>query len=224
MEEPTSAVGSNPQMAPMAPPLPPSVTTPTLRGTPPIASTSMNPAGGPASAPRSAGPWGNASFAGDPMQGLGRQGSSLRFKARVDLRGAFAAILSLLLVAGCFVPFYSVHVANSKAVTTLTVLDNAYPEWRVVILIVSVLCVLVGLGNSVLRVGTSGAVPVFVALRVLVIAQLGLWVYAFVARVPHHASPALSFAVTWEAYAAMAAAFIALAGSLASIGRLTTEG
>ena len=68
-----------------------------------------------------------------------------------------------------------------------------------------------------------GAVTVFVVLRVLVIAQLALWVYAFVARTPANAPPNFVYAVTWEAYAAVAAAFVALAATLAVIGKRSSD-
>jgi len=190
-----------------------------------VASSPSFPSSGTPTPPgHTARPWGDADFSeGSPLIVSQQSTSSGVLKAKVDPRGGFAAVLSLLLVGACFLPYYMfTPSAVNLPVTNATVLDHAFGPWRIAILVVAVLCVLVGIVNSVLRVGVRGAVGVFFALRVLALAQLALWVVALIDRswsgvVP--LAPGASVSVTWVAYVAVLVAFATLGGSVASLGK-----
>jgi len=143
----------------------------------------------------------------------------------VDPRGAFVAIAGVLLVAACFLAYYKVAQVGAPTPDSYTVLAHQFGAWRVAILVVAVLGVLVGSLNSALRVGMTGAVAVFITMRLLALAQLGLWIAALLDKTSHGVIPAsaapgsYTTTVTWVAYAALALSGIALAGSLSSLGR-----
>ncbi len=179
---------------------------------------------GPASSPwETEAPWAK----GDTMTVGGHHPGrpAGRLRATVDPRGAFVAIGGLLLVAACFLPYYKVSGPGGSASVSYTVIAHQFGAWRVAILAVAVLCVLVGLLNSALRVGVTGAVAVFITMRLLAVAQLGLWVAALLDKQSHGVIPAVAppgsytTKLTWVAIAAVAISVIALAGSLASLGR-----
>jgi hypothetical protein len=135
----------------------------------------------------------------------------------------FVAAVGLVLVAACFMPYYTVSGAAAGVSTTHTVLDHTLGTWRLSILAVAALTVAVGVANSILRVGQPGAVGVFFLLRFAVLVQLGLWVAVIFL---HHFSGASTTGTTvtvgWVAYSAAAVALVGLAGSLASMGKSDT--
>jgi hypothetical protein len=144
-------------------------------------------------------------------------------------------VLSLLLLLGCVLPYYRVGSgaaggAGAAGSHAYTVVASAFGSWRAAIPAVAALTVAIGAANSVLRVGSRGAVSVFVALRLLAFVQLGLWILAAVDRhaygVAFQAHGALgvpAVTVTWVAWAGIAAAAAALAGSFASMGRKSSN-
>ena len=146
------------------------------------------------------------------------------FRGALDWRGAFVAIFSVVLLVACTLPYYRVtfNVAGAvPVVRSYAVVDSAFGSWRAVIPAVAVVTIVCGVVNSFLRVGSRGAVSVFVGLRLLAFVQLGLWILAAVERhVPSldgTAGAALSVSVTWTAWGGIAAAAIALVGSFAAI-------
>ena len=114
-------------------------------------------------------------------------GGRERLATRVDFRGIFVAGVSLLLLPACFLSYYSLQGATRSGVgvhATFTVLAQAFGSWRVVIPYLAALCVVIGVVNSLLPVAATGAVTVFVTLRVAVVAQLAVWIVAAVERTP----------------------------------------
>ena len=133
----------------------------------------------------------------------------------------FVAVASLLLVGACFLPYYRLYSPRGVLTVSFTVIDHSFGQWRLAIVVVSALCVVIGIVNSALRVGMSGAVTVFFAMRVLVLCQLGLWIAALVDRTWHGGALATGATIklTWVAYAAVVLAVVALGGASASIGK-----
>ncbi len=151
-------------------------------------------------------------------------GGRERLATRVDFRGIFVAGVSLLLLPACFLSYYSLQGATRSGVgvhATFTVLAQAFGSWRVVIPYLAALCVVIGVVNSLLPVAATGAVTVFVTLRVAVVAQLAVWIVAAVERTPTAPAGAPAAAVTWVAWAAIAVAVVAVLGSLASMAKRT---
>jgi len=153
-----------------------------------------------------------------------------------DPRGVFVAAASLLLLGACALPYYHVVSAGDsglRASHDYTVVRNAFGSWRVALPAVGALAIVVGVVNSMLRAGATGAVSVFVALRLAALAQFGLWIVVALDRqvvVAQVASPATSspppvpaggttptIGVTWLAWIAIGIAFTALAGSFAAM-------
>jgi hypothetical protein len=163
--------------------------------------------------------------------GGSRPGAGLR--RAVDRRGAFVTVCSLLLLLGCTLPYYRVTATGSGVLSSpllYKVVDSAFGSWRAGIPVLAIAAALVGIVNSLLRVGAPGAVGVLAALRLMALGQLGLWVLVAVAHTPGNTtfgvgalgtSPTVS--VTWVAWAAVATAAAALAGSFASMGRAVTS-
>jgi len=179
---------------------------------------------GPASSPwETEVPW----TSGDTMTLGGRSPGrpASRLRATVDPRGAFVAIAGILLAAACFLPYYKVAPLGASTSVSYTVIAHQFGAWRVAILAVAVLCVPVGIVDSALRVGMTGAVAALITMRLLALAQLGLWIVALLDKTSHGVIPALAAPgsyttkVTWVAIAALAFAAVALASSLASLGR-----
>jgi hypothetical protein len=138
----------------------------------------------------------------------------------------FSAAFSLALLGACCLPYYKVSIPSHPLMSS-TVIGHQLGAWRIAIPGVAVLAVLFGIVNSILRVGVKGAVPIFVGLRVLCFAQLGLWIMAiFVHRygtgvmspTPSH----VGVTVGWLAYSAVPVAAVALVGSFASLRRRET--
>lgn len=217
-----------PQTHPAArvPPPPP----PVVAAPPPVVpSTAMaaiprspTATGAPAPTGASASPWSAADYRWEDSTFAGRQrrASAGRMQRTADARGAFVVVVSLLLVAACFVPYYNVSRTFNGSLH-MTVANHALGQWRVAIPAVCILTALVGVVNSILRVGQTGAVAVFFVLRLLVFAQLGAWVVPIVLKkiptsvTPH--PPTLTFG--WAAYVCIGVALIAVFGSFASIGK-----
>jgi len=139
-----------------------------------------------------------------------------------DPRGLFVAVMSALLLGACFLPYYRVllTVGTGSITAEYKVVDNLYGSWREVLPAIAALCILIGLVNTALRVNRKGAVTAYFTLRVVAVAQLGLWIFVFVdrtskARVPLDAT--VHTTVTWVGYAAIAVAAIALAATFAII-------
>ena len=145
----------------------------------------------------------------------------------MDERGVFVAVFSTLLLVACSLPYYRVTAIGGVPLTeprTFTVVDAVFGGWRVALLLVAVATVLLGVGTSLLRVGSRGAVGVLSLLRFAALVQLPLWVLVAVDRQVQGTSPdaqalgaSPTVALTWVAWAAMAAAAVALAGSFASM-------
>ncbi len=173
--------------------------------------------------------WGTDAFRDqDAMSVSGRRrpgdGSRERLATRVDFRGIFVAGVSVLLLPACFLTYYSLQGATRSGVgvhATFTVVAQAFGSWRVVILYLAGLCVVIGVVNSLLPVAAAGAVTVFVALRLAVVAQLAVWIVAAVERTPTTPAGAPAAAVTWVAWAAIGVALVAVLGSLASMAKRT---
>lgn len=173
-------------------------------------------------------PWGlpgqrEIEGAPDEQRQLGGSRRSQRFRRAADPRGAFVAVLSLVLLGACFVPYYTLTPGLGDSVRqTTTVIDHAFGGWRLVIPAVSALTALIGIVNWVLKVGQRGALSVFVVLRIAVLLQLGVWVlpiffHRYAGPVVGAGAPVVS--VGWVAYSAATVAFVAVAGSSASLGR-----
>jgi len=152
--------------------------------------------------------------------------SQVGLRRSVDGRGVFVAAVGLVLLGACFLPYYTVSYGLG-AQTTYTVMDTALGVWRLLLPAVAAATVVVGVANSMLRVGQKGAVGVFYALRFLVLGQLVLWIVPIVV---HHLRATSSVAggaaadvtVGWLAYSGAAVALVALAGSLSSMGKSDT--
>jgi hypothetical protein len=155
-----------------------------------------------------------------------RAPASGRHRQSVDARGIFVATTSALLVAACFLPYYTV-TGGTALQTTYTVIAHQFGEWRLALLGVAVVTVVVGIANSILRVGQRGAVGVFFTLRFLVIIQLALWIavifvhhFVYVTSIP--SALEVSVTVSWVAYAGAAVALVGVAGSVSSMGTSDT--
>ncbi len=152
-----------------------------------------------------------------------------QLRRSVDARGAFVALVSLVLVSACFVPYYTVPGAIMGTVGSghLPVVSHLMGSWRLVIPAVCILTVLVGIANSLLRVGHRGAVGVFVLLRVVVFVQLGVWVLPIfektVYKPPSGLPPtSVGVAVGWVAYSCALIAAVGIVGSFAAMGKSDT--
>lgn len=144
--------------------------------------------------------------------------------ARLDPRGIFVAVVSALLLPACALTYYNVPGVTrlgKKVTPTYTVIAHAFGSWRVLLPVLAGLAIVVGIVNAFMQVAAPGAVTVFVALRLVVIAQLGLWVLAAVQRTPHGAAFGSGgiVTVTWVAWAAIGIAAVAVLGSFASMGK-----
>lgn len=176
-----------------------------------------------------AGAWGDDYWTSESTFASRRRVPSSRpdkgFHRAVDPRGAFVAVFCLLILLACVLPYYrAVGPGGVVAVggPTLRVASAAFGSWRAVLPAIAVVTAAFGVADSVLRVGSRGAVGVLAALRLLALAQLGLWILvAFFHPVPvaSRAAVGAEVTVTWVAWAAIAAAAIALAGSFASMSR-----
>ncbi|MHB8219369.1 MAG: hypothetical protein ACYDHU_03480 [Acidimicrobiales bacterium] len=147
-------------------------------------------------------------------------------KRSVDARGVFVAAIGLVLLGACFLPYYTVS-GGVGTQGTFTVMNHAFGQWRLVLPALAVVTVVVGIANSVLRVGERGAVGVFYALRFVVLAQLALWVVVIFV---HHffevtsgpRLPPVSVTVGWLAYTAAAVSLVGVAGSVSTMGTSDT--
>lgn len=137
------------------------------------------------------------------------------------------AVFSAFLLVACFLPYYRVAAIGGVPLSqprTFTVIDSVFGGWRVAVPIVAVVALGLGTTNSILRVGSRGAVGLLSLLRFVALIQLGLWVLVMVDRqVASTGSVGASLgakptiALTWVAWAAVAAAAVALAGSFATM-------
>jgi hypothetical protein len=170
--------------------------------------------------------WEDAAFTNRPG-GKGRAQSSRGIRRSVDPRGAFVVLVSLVLVAACFGPYYTVPggILGSAHSQTFAVISGTFGSWRIVIPGVCVLTAAIGILNSILRVGQRGSVLVFFLMRVMVFCQLAVWlapifVHHYVGTVPHSATlPDATVGVGWYGYSCGAVAFVAIAGSMATMGK-----
>jgi hypothetical protein len=142
----------------------------------------------------------------------------------MDFRGVFVGGVSALLLPACFLTYYTVQGATRSGLgvhATFTVVAHAFGSWRIVIPCLAGLGLVLGVVNSLLPVAASGAVTVFVALRVTVAAQLAVWIVAAIQRTPKTPPGAPAAGVTWVAWAAIGIALVAVLGSLASMAKRT---
>ena len=127
----------------------------------------------------------------------------------------------------CLLPYYRVIPAGSAGLASpvhYQVVAGAFGSWRAVLPAVAGAGVVIGVANWLMRATTRGAVLVFVTLRLLTLAQLGLWVLVAIDRMTtrglkadiHGTLISPSVTVTWVAWAAIAVAVAAMAGSFAS--------
>jgi hypothetical protein len=175
--------------------------------------------------------WGVDYWTAEEIAASQRRSASRRpptgFRRPVDPRGAFVAALSVLLLVACLLPYYRVIPAGSAGLASpvhYQVVAGAFGAWRAVLPAVAGAGVVIGVANWLMRATTRGAVLVFVTLRLLTLAQLGLWVLVAIDRMTtrglkaeiHGTLVSPSVTVTWVAWAAIAVAVAAMAGSFAS--------
>jgi hypothetical protein len=171
--------------------------------------------------------WGRGDYwsgQGTAISGVRLSGgpSSRGLRRSVDPRGAFVAVLCLLLLMACYLPYYRVAVPGSTTDVgshTFTVMAGTFGAWRVAIPSIAALSVIFGIVNSILRAGSRGAVGTFVVMRLLVLADIGLWALAAVYHHDQGPLASLPTSVTWVSWAAVVVAVMALLGSLASMGK-----
>jgi hypothetical protein len=156
----------------------------------------------------------------DEMKAVPVRGkSSLLGRAGRDHRGLFAAGWALDIVVLTFFPFYFWRV-GPNATKEFTIWSPQYSGWYVAIAFVGVIAILVGLLNFLLRPGDPGALAVFILLRLLAVASVALAALAMYFRTPNGTpttgplAPVIS--LRWPIIAALGAAVIMLASSLAS--------
>jgi hypothetical protein len=150
--------------------------------------------------------------------------SQKRMATRVDYRGIFVSGISVLLLPACLLTYYNLLGVTRSGVAvhaTFTVVAQAFGSWRIVIPGLAALCVVIGVVDSLLPVAATGAVTVFVALRLAVLAQLAVWIVAAVERTPTTPAHAPAASLTWVAWVAIGVASIAVLGSLASMAKST---
>ncbi|MCL5445426.1 MAG: hypothetical protein M1121_05130 [Actinobacteria bacterium] len=130
-------------------------------------------------------------------------------------------------MATMFLPVYSFTLydpTGQSTTTSLTMFDHGYGGWRFILAAVLALSVVIGVINSILKVGDKGAVFVFVVLRVLCLAQLGMIVAAIVIKtpqgivVPHGFTSSVS--LLWPIWPLLAVGVIAMGGALAAQGKV----
>ncbi len=148
----------------------------------------------------------------------------------MDSRAVFVSLASAVVLVATFLPWYDVTPpaspsgrALSALTGPLTILDHGFGGWRFAIPVVALAAVVIGVADALIRAGQRGALLSFVALRMLVLAQLGLVIAAIVARTPYGlgTGSGLTFIVTvrWPVWGALAATVVAAGGSLAASGR-----
>lgn len=145
----------------------------------------------------------------------------------MDPRGIFISFASLIALALMFLPVYSftlVDPAGHPLSTSLTMFDHGYGGWRFILAAVLALSVVVGVVNSILKVGDTGAVFVFVVLRLLCLTQLAMIVASIVIKtprsvlIPHGFTSSVS--LLWPIWAMLAAGVVAMGGALAAQGKV----
>jgi hypothetical protein len=172
------------------------------------------------SAPAS--PWRDPVWAMHDAARTGQVHETNRPISITDPRGLTVALLSALLIGACFLPYYrlSLTVGAGTLVFHYKVVDHLFGSWRVFVLPgVAVLCIVLGLFNTAIKPGPRRAVIVFFALRIAVLAQLGLWVFVCVDRtstVQVPAGAAVTTAVTWVGYVAIGVALAAVGATFAT--------
>jgi hypothetical protein len=155
----------------------------------------------------------------DEMKAVRPSGkSSLLGRAGRDHRGLFAAGCALVIVVLTFFPFYFWRVGPAHK--ELSIWSTQYSGWYVAIAVVGVIAILVGLVNFLLRPGDPGALAVFILLRLLAVSSVALIACAMYFRTPAGTlttgplAPVIS--LRWPIFAALGAALIMLASSLAT--------
>jgi hypothetical protein len=144
----------------------------------------------------------------------------------LDPRGAVIAAASAVAVIVTFFPWYRYNAIEGSSGTARAVLGSAslyahgYGGWRLLIPLLAILALVLGLGNWLLRPGDRGAVMVFVVLRLVVLALLGLTVAAVFQHAPNGVELGgkvleSDFEVT--VWPAVAAGVVALGASLAMV-------
>lgn len=143
------------------------------------------------------------------------------------------ALFSVFLLVACFLPYYRVTAIGGVALSeprTFTVVDAVFGGWRIVLPVMAVATLVLGITNSVLRVGSHGAAGIVSLMRLLALIQLGLWVLVAVERRVSGTGPVAAslganpaVALTWVALATIAAAAVALAGSFATMSNSSTR-
>lgn len=214
---------------------------PPVTGEPPPAPTaparvSSATVGAAAAGRRGARGWGDDRWADDDMVAVRRRGLTTTApaapKRALDQRGAFVAAFSAFLLVACFLPYYRVATVGGIPLNqprTFTVIDSVFGGWRIALAMVAVVALGLGTTNSILRVGSRGAVGILSLLRFVALIQLGLWILVMVDRQVESTGPVgaslganPTVALTWVAWAAVAAAAVALAGSFATMTNSST--
>lgn len=141
--------------------------------------------------------------------------------ARRDLRGAVYAVAALLVVVSTLLAWYRVSsVAHPDLLRRATVYSPLYRGWYLLVPLVAGAGVVVGVANWLLRPGDTGAVAVFILLRLLGVASVAVTVAAVVVHQPtagHHLGHGpYSVGLLWPALAAAGAAVVGLLVSLAA--------
>lgn len=194
--------------------------------------------GAAAAGRRGARGWGDDRWADDDMVAVRRRGLSTTApavpKRAFDQRGAFVAAFSAFLLVACFLPYYRIAAVAGVPLSqgrTFTVVDSVFGGWRVALPLVAIVALGLGTTNSILRVGSRGAVGILSLLRFAALVQLGLWILVMVDRQVEGTGPVgaslganATVALTWAAWAAVAAAAVALAGSFATMTNSSSGG
>ena len=147
-------------------------------------------------------------------------------RAPLDVRGLLVSTASALLFAACFLPWYlltSVDSATGSGGQTVSILDAPFGGWRMAIPLVAAVAVVCGILDAFLRADAPGAMASFIALRALVLGELGLVAVALASRTPLGVAGALGVAASlrWPAWAALGCAIVAVGGSFAAAPRKT---
>lgn len=150
----------------------------------------------------------------DQLYAGGRHGVSAHgpYRRRIDQRGAFAAATSAVVLAAAFLPWYTTHLPTHP---TANLFSHGFAGWLIFIPVAAGAGIALGVANALLHPADPGAVPVFVLLRVVILAQVVLVVVSIFVHDTHGEFQHVSVAAYWASWAAIGAAAAGLLGTAA---------